>query len=92
MDLDLLAKERGQMKRVEGVLSLVVIFKLNETVALGRFRVEIERYNDLDNVAEPTELVLQIFLGHILGYIANAKGRCVFRLVWEHFVVVVLFN
>ena len=59
--LDFLTEQRGQVKRVEGVLGLIVVLELNETVALGQPRIEINRYDDVNNVAEAAELVQQIF-------------------------------
>jgi hypothetical protein len=49
------------MQRIERILCLIVVLEFNETVALGHARVKINRYYDVDDVAESAELVQQIF-------------------------------
>jgi hypothetical protein len=61
VDFDFLTEKGGQMERVEGVLGLIEVFELYETVALGQSSVIVDRDHYLHYVAESTKLILQIF-------------------------------
>jgi len=80
VNLDLAAKERGQVQRVEGVLGLIEVLELDEAVALGRARVIVHRYYDFDDVAEAAKLVMQVFSPNIFSQVSNTQCTCVFGL------------
>ena len=50
------------MERVERVLGLVVLLELDETVAFRQLGAKVQRDDDFDNVTEPAELILEVFL------------------------------
>ena len=62
VDFNFFAKKRRHVKRIEGVLGLVVVLKLNEAVTLGQTCVIVQRYHYVDYIPESAKFVFQILL------------------------------
>jgi hypothetical protein len=50
------------VKRIEGILGLVVVLEFDEAVAFRHFAIKVERYDYLDYVSEAAKLIFQVFL------------------------------